>query len=667
MDEQTGPAEVDTAVSSTHSPRASWLRVALAVLLLWAAVVRIWYGSPDPDSSRFWDERFAVENIMGVLTQGDPKPRNGFHPSLSYLPQLAVLAASQRVARWTGWQTLEVLGPRGFTATAYLLCRWTQAIFGVLSLWLLFLVGRRLFDEPTAVLAVALVATMPWHIRQSAVFKPDIQLVLTLLLAFLLSLRAVEAPRLGRFLAAGGAIGLALSAKFNAGPIAIPLAVGGLTMARRNWRAVLWLGAAGCVALGTFLALNPYVVLDPQIYTSDFSRTLTDYAYKGATRAGGSHLLQFVHFARSMLSSHFLGPVIGIAAILAPPLLAGSLLRRRTRDWRWLGRWMLLSYIAGYSVLYALSTANPTAHNWLPVAPFTALLAAWLLVAAWRSLRSRMPALSARPVGAIPALVLGPWLLWTGTDYAYRNLIPSTAMAAGNHLKREMPHFNDRVVISEAPIPGPNRRRGKARLAQLDVPRLSEVDPEILDAADVELFLASRLDSRETSPFYAQRIRAAQGGYFERFPPRLFHVRGPELVMLIHPYRPVQKAVRVQLRRIGTDRYEIHPPHGRGRWISLRVMMPRKVRAGSMSLHIGGQAYACVENRIARDRWLWLCPRVRRVSTLRIEVREVTGGLLPPHLEADVMGWARRRPEGKSGSGVRARRPAATSSPEAQP
>ncbi len=653
MNEQGSPAGIETVVSSAHSARSSWLRVALAVLLLWAAVVRIWYGSPDPDSSRFWDERFAVENIMGVLAHGDLKPRNGFHPSLSYLPQLGVLAASQQVARWTGLQTLEVLGPRGFTSTAYLLCRWTQAIFGVLSLWLVFLIGRRLFDEPTAVLAVALLATMPWHIRQSAVFKPDIQLVLTLLLAFLLSLRAVEAPSLHRFLAAGGAIGLALSAKFNAGPIAIPLAVGGLTLARRHWRALLWLGAAGFVALGTFLALNPYVVLEPQIYTSDFSRTLTDYAHKGATRARGSHLLQFVHFARSTLSSHFLGPVIGIAAILAPPLLAGLLLRHRVRDGRVLGGWMLLSYIVGYSVLYAISTANPSAHNWLPLAPFTSLLAAWLLVAAWRALRSRVPALSARPVGIVPVLVLGPWLLWTGTDYAYRKLIPSTAMAAGNHLKREMPHFNDRVVISEAPIPGPNRRRGMERLAQLDVPRLSEVEREILDAADVELFLASRLDSRETSPFYAQRVRAAQGGYFERFPPRLFHVRGPELVMLIHPYRPVQKAVRGQLRRIGAGRYEVHPPGGRGRWISLRVAMPRKVRADSISLRASGRAYECVENQTARDRWLWLCPRVRRVSTLRIEVWDVTGGSLPRHLEADVMGWSRRRPQAQAGSGSR--------------
>lgn len=660
MNELGSPTGTDAVGPRPPSPHADWLRVALAVLLLWAAVVRIWYGSPDPDSSRFWDERFAIENIMGVLAQGELKPRNGFHPSLSYLPQLAVVAAADRVADWTGWQTLEVRGPRGFTPTAYLLCRWTQAIFGVLSLWLLFLVGRRLFDEPTAVLAVALLATMPWHIRQSAVFKPDIQLVLTLVFAFLMSLRAVANPRLGRFLAAGGAIGLALSAKFNAGPIAIPLTVGGLTLARRNWRAVLWLGAAGCVALGTFLALNPYVLLEPQIYTSDFAKTLSDYAYKGATRAGDSHLLQFVHFLRSMLSPHFLGPVIGIAGILALPSLLGTLVRRRPRDWRSLGRWMLLSYVGGYTVLYAVSTTNPSAHNWLPLAPFIALLAAWFLVAAWRVARRRIPVLSTRPVGAVPVLLLAPWLLWTGTDYAYRKLIPTTAMAAGNYLKNEMPHFGDRVIISEVPIPGPNRRRGRARLAQLEVSRLSSVDSAVLDAADVELFLASRLDSRDTSPFYARRIRAGQDGYFERFPARLFHVRGSELVMLIHPYRPMQEAVHGQLRRVAAGRYEIHPPHGPGRWISLRVAMPRKVRAGSMSLHAAGRTYECVENRSGRNRWLWLCPRVRRVPALRVEVRDVTGGSLPRHLAADVMGWSRPRPERSDGSRVRSRRPDAT-------
>ena len=169
-------------------------KLLLPLLLAWSFAVRAWVATPELSSQRFFDERFGVENIRMLVLEGQIKPARGYHPSLSYLPQAALLALSDRLHRATSREVFDVFGEKGLTASGYLLCRLLQACFGTLSLYLTFLIGRRLFSPGVGLAGALLLSAVDWHIRQSVIFKPDILLLMTCLLAFLWSLKAAEKP-----------------------------------------------------------------------------------------------------------------------------------------------------------------------------------------------------------------------------------------------------------------------------------------------------------------------------------------------------------------------------------------------------------------------------------------------------------------------------------------
>src|SRR5262245_10879929 len=95
-----------------------WL---LALLLLFSGALRLWDGAQHLQSGRYYDERFTFRNITAVLRDHTLQPRHAFYLSLSYLPQCAVLAASEGLARATGVAALSVYGKTsdGYSPTAY--------------------------------------------------------------------------------------------------------------------------------------------------------------------------------------------------------------------------------------------------------------------------------------------------------------------------------------------------------------------------------------------------------------------------------------------------------------------------------------------------------------------------------------------------------------------
>ncbi|MDX1503664.1 MAG: glycosyltransferase family 39 protein, partial [Thermoanaerobaculia bacterium] len=240
--------------------RSSRPRRALLLVVLAAALgLELWVAQADPTHRKAYDERFTVRNAAWMLDTGRLWPENGFHPSLSYLPHLIPLAASEALYRGTGREALRVLERRplnritregkadslAFTPTGYVLARGVNCLIGVASLLLTCLVARRVLGEPVGVLAAFLLAAVPWHLRQAAVLKPDIVLVATLMLAVWAALVAVERRRLSSYLLAGAAVGLCLSSKFNGAPAAVPLVAGTLLVLRRDRSVALKLMAAG--------------------------------------------------------------------------------------------------------------------------------------------------------------------------------------------------------------------------------------------------------------------------------------------------------------------------------------------------------------------------------------------------------------------------------------
>lgn len=532
-----------TTTTAFRSRPWRW-RLALGAVVLVALALRAWMGTVDLHAGRFWDERYALENVAEVLEEGRLTPANAFHPTLAHLPQTAVLGATRSLCAHTALCSDPIVVNGRFTPLAYLLSRWLQALFGALSLLALYRVGRRLFGRAEGVTAAALLAMVPWHVRQSVIAKPDIVMLLLLVVALEAALWVAERPTLRRHALAGLATGLAGAAKYNGLTAGLLLVPGTVADLRRRPRRLLGLAAAAGVAAAVFLALNPHLVTAPEMLARDFGRTLEDYEQKGAA-AGTSGMALLAHAVTTLVSDPFHGPWVGWWALAALVLLLASLgradLGRAERE----GRLALVAFPVLYAVLYALATTNPSAHNWLPLTPFTALAAAWLGVAAWRRLATRLPRRARTPVGVMAVLALVAVSAGSSTRYAYRATVPTTFTLAERRVIQGLPgDLRNRTVLYEAwedqRLVVKRSRRNKA--TEVPVGELAAPVREALPGFDAAVL---RRDATAVPDLAAP----PPGGRTVRLDPGFLTAWGPPLDVVLRPWRSAGAGVLLD----GTD------------------------------------------------------------------------------------------------------------------
>lgn len=526
-----------------------WL---LGLLIVWAVALRGVYATEELNVQRFWDEKYSIPNLHAVLEQGSWRPADYAYLRLSYLPQVAALGAVQLVARqfdpefsWfappkrPGDQP--VLLPRGFLAV-----RWVQAVIGGLTLWLTFVLGRRLFSASAGLLGALLVAASPYHLLSSTIFKPDILLLALTLVSFLWSLEAVRRPGLGRYLLAGLGIGMVLSTKLTGGPIAVPLAAAALWRGRKDRRHWLGLVAAGATSVALLVALNPYLrhlsafALQRQFYREAAARnqTLADPLAAYRQLIGG------------MFAGHH-GLLLGLVAVAGFAWLAYRSWRDRRDEDRALPWAMLVIFPVAFCLIYGLATQAVLGQNLLPLLPFTSLAAAVLLVAVWRRAARRFTALGSRPATALAAALLALLATFDLHGHFYRVMVPTTrelvlrALAAEHSGRaRAWVRWESRGEPEKLEPGPPAQTPGNLELWQ--AAELSELPSEALDTADFEVFERSRTEEPEGG-FYRGRMERVAAAERRIFEPRIFHARGPALVVLSHRWTVAGRSRVVEL------------------------------------------------------------------------------------------------------------------------
>jgi hypothetical protein len=112
-----------------------------------------------------------------------------------------------------------------------------------------------------------------------------------------------------------------------------------------------------------------------------------------------------------------------------------------------------------------------------------------------------------------------------------------------------------RQVISEYDFKIPRMQEyRKARLALQQVDSLRVLPRQDLDRVDSEVFLAARLEDPEVGSFYRGRIGRLSESDIHVIRPRPFKAWGPEVVVLIHPLRPLQEPKPGEWVRTAEDR-----------------------------------------------------------------------------------------------------------------
>ena len=346
-------------------------RVGLALALLVAVLLRFWAIGQGVPYMLSVDEPEVMDRAVRMIKTGDFNPHFFDYPSLYLYVQAAVGVVRFLFGAVRGeWTSLSGAS----TADFYVWGRAVTAILGAATVWLLYLGGLR-WGARTALLAAALLAVMPLHVRESHFVLTDVPVTFFVTLTFVLSLRAHERSTIGSFALAGAVAGLAAATKYNGGiALLMPLIACWMTPSARPSRLLVSLSVIGA-CVGAFLLAAPYTFFDLPTFLNQFARLAA--AYRG-TPVGNEpasvvylkHLRNAWHWPASLLVIG--GLVLGaVRAIKGPARVKWTLALVFPLLYFW--------FISRQTLVFARYT--------IPMVPFLSLLAAGAVVSGVSQLR----------------------------------------------------------------------------------------------------------------------------------------------------------------------------------------------------------------------------------------------------------------------------------------
>jgi hypothetical protein len=402
------------------------LLAAIVALSLWS---HLWGLRGDLPWTYASDEgEFAVMGIR-MAAFGDPNPRWFGHPGSTYLYPLALLfrVGNAIEAGHSPFAHDDGLAARvgGDPGRYFWLGRLLSVLYAVASLPLVFLIGRRAYDEPVALVATWLAVLSPLALEHAQMMRTDSAGLFFGLLALWLSLRVLDQPTLRAHVLAGLGLGAAIGTRYLLVSLVPVLLVADVIVLRRSRapgeerRRLLRhaLIALGCVALG-FFCTTPY-------FFFDFATVWKNFQHETRTEHLGADGLGFAANLRWYLTSA-LPASMPLAALLLALLATVQALWRRNAA-------ALLVALSIVAFVLAISTGTLHWQRWLiQVLPLLAVLAAgglaWIAsVLAQRLQRTR--------AAAMALLIVLTVLLSFGPARAYLRFSldqakPSTRVAA---------------------------------------------------------------------------------------------------------------------------------------------------------------------------------------------------------------------------------------------
>jgi 4-amino-4-deoxy-L-arabinose transferase-like glycosyltransferase len=380
-----------TARRRSHLGRsAAW--AVLAAVLASALGLRLWgIGSGLPYVYNVDEAAHFVPRAVAMSSGGLDPHYFVNPPALTY-----VLHAVFVVAFGGGAGTIGEFAHH--RDTVFLLARIVVAVLGALAVWLLYLLGARLFeDRQVGLLAAALEAVAFLPVFYGHFALNDAPTLVPLTLSLLGSALILHRGRRRDYALAGIGLGLACASKYTAGVVllAVPAAA---WLGHRDEQtpvrsALPGMALAGVCALGAFLLANPYALLDFHRFHADLAHqsSLSDEAQGklGAPAQGG--LAYYV-----WVVTWGLGWAPSVAA------LGGALAiwRRHAR-----AGWLLLAPVLAFAVLMGVQSRYY--GRWLlPLFPILCLLAGCFARELVRLLAARVPRVAPAPLLAVAAAAL---------------------------------------------------------------------------------------------------------------------------------------------------------------------------------------------------------------------------------------------------------------------
>ena len=395
-------------------PRPTPVALALIVILVFALGLRL-YGVNWDDSSNHSlhpDERSVVWTAQQLSLDSLKSPLELFDVQKSSLVPRPPGATSGHGVYDYGSLPFYLLGVVGWVVSAVpgvedanmydltIIGRVLSALFDTGTVFVVFLIGRRLFNERAGLLAALFTAFAVLHIQLAHFYTTEAMLTFFSCLSFLFVVRLSEEGRRRDAVLAGAFFGLAMASKFSAAPMLAGFAVGVGLLALRNGApvdtlipnpdalkpALRKLGIAAAFGFLVFAVAQPYAILDLPYYAaaayqqSEMVRRVIDFPY--TRQYDGSlpfayHLWQFSVWGVGLPLAVLMWAGLGFTALRA------ALKRTRTDI-------LLLAWFLPFFLITGLAEVKFLRYL-LPVTPFLAIMAASLSDKGLTRLRALRP------------------------------------------------------------------------------------------------------------------------------------------------------------------------------------------------------------------------------------------------------------------------------------
>jgi hypothetical protein len=237
-----------------------------------AAVLRIWgIGFGLPAVLARPDENVILEVAVDAAA-GDLNPRfftypTGFIYLLAALFHITVPLFHPPHAIGAAWDfpTLFAIWHEPF----YLTGRWAVAVMGILSIPVVYLIGKRVGGRHLGLAAAWFFAVAPIPVRHAHFSVSDYPMAFFCLLSVVFILRRIDGGGLWSSLLAGIFGGVAASMKYPGALMAVPI-----LLVHIGWKPFrihhhLWWSALAMV--GTFVVLNPFVFVEWDLFRAHFA------------------------------------------------------------------------------------------------------------------------------------------------------------------------------------------------------------------------------------------------------------------------------------------------------------------------------------------------------------------------------------------------------------
>jgi len=483
-------------------------RYLLPLVLLIALAVRLWgLGFGLPHIIARPDETEIAGPAVGFLS-GDLRPPYFEWPTLfTYTTALMYVIYFLVTRPFTGYASLAAFAEsRRQSVSPFLyMTRALSVVMGTLTVWWVYAIARKVFDETIALVASLFLALAFLHVRDSHFGVTDVAMTGLVVLTVLLILRWRETGSIAGAAAAGLVGGLAGSTKYNGLGVCVPFAVAalqrGVDASRTQNASYAFRQTARDIAIFTVCLLAAFFGASPYILI-DWPRFLT------AINGVSTHLIEghgvlvgrgWSYYARILLPA-----AIGMPMYISAAVGVAGLLTTRFRDGSVLFAFPIAYYVLagrGYTVF---------ARYMIPVIPFLCIAAAWTVVAIVRSLTTNStPAVRRLALAAASLAVVAP--------SAYKTLA----------LDRLLGTTDNRVVVARA-------------LSQLLPP-----DSSIYQSGEKYGYVPMTIDGHQLAHVAQYDIEA---GRFEEEPEWILLQRSP--LVLYSPVPP-------QLKRLVKEHYSL--------------------------------------------------------------------------------------------------------------